>query len=118
MKCLGCHEGLLDLLDRIEGRGFPLQMDAGSVDRQFSYFQRCARWDMFHQFCKAGKDVVACAVDNRETFLHLRNSIAGLVQLLTRAGAWTECLLVLCLEPSLEVLDRRILEHHAYGEIH
>ena len=118
MKGLVLHEGLLDLLDCIEGRGFSLQMDAGPVDRQFSYFQRYAWRHMFHQFCKAGKDVVARAVDNREAFLQLRNSIPGLVQFLTRAAAWTECLLVLRLEPALEVLDRRFLEHYAYGKIH
>src|SRR6476620_10092133 len=71
LKGLVRLERLLDFLDRIEGRGLSLKMDTGPVDRQFPHFQRHARRHMFHQFCKAGKDVVAPAVHNRETFLHL-----------------------------------------------
>ena len=54
MKGLVRREGLLDLLDRIEGCGFSLQMDGVPVDREFSYFQWYAWRHMFHQFCKAG----------------------------------------------------------------
>jgi hypothetical protein len=73
---------------------------------------------MVHQLRKAGKDIVAFAVDKREAFLQLRDSIAGLVDLLTGAGARTECLFVLGLNSLLEILDGRILEDKAYGEIY
>ena len=117
LKGLVRLEGLLDFLDRVERRGFSLQMDAGPVDRQFPYFQRHARRHMFHQIRKAGKNVVASAVDNREIFFQLRHPVTRLVQFLTRTGARTECLLVLRLEAALELLDRRIFEEDACREI-
>ena len=72
---------------------------------------------MLHQFRKAGKDIVASAVDKRETFLQFRDSIASLIDFLARTDAWTERLFVLGLDPLLEILDGRILEDKAYGQI-
>jgi hypothetical protein len=62
------HKGLLDFLDRIERRGFPLQMDAVSVYRQFTNRQWCAWRHMLHQFRQARKDIVACAITTESPF--------------------------------------------------
>ncbi len=117
MESLVRHEGLLNLLNRIERCGFCLQMDARPVDRQFPYLQRDALGHMFHEFCQAGQNVIARTVDDRETFFQLRHSITRLVQFITRVYAGTKCLLILRLESAREVFDRRIFEGDAYGEI-